>query len=221
MIRSILLLFLIALLCGCRDPKQQAAVTWEQEPTDYTLLIIIDPDTVNKNPRAADFVVYALDYYFRDRVGTNDHVIISGLGTEAPVMFEGNPRTLREDYPSEQQFRDFLKSRGNPDRKINDGVAKSLKYISRTSGVKRGGAVPVALIVSSMIDGQPESKDSEDRVIQSLIDFGTITRGHIAYYFCDQNRLDVIDERMKKAGFNMTILECDVNGRPPLPTFHR
>ncbi len=137
------------------------------------------------------------------------------------MIFQGTPRTLREEYPSEQQFRDFLKSRGNPDRRINDGIVKSLKYISRTSGVKREGAVPVALIVSNMIDGEPESKESEERVMESLINFGTKTRGHIAYYFCDQNRMDVIEERMEKAGFTMTILECDANGRPPLPTFHR
>ncbi len=52
MIRSILpVVVLVLLLSGCRDPKQQASVTWDQEPTDYTLLIIIDPDTINKKIR--------------------------------------------------------------------------------------------------------------------------------------------------------------------------
>ena len=217
---SIVLLFLM-LLAGCTRRDTSKSVTFEQEPTDYTLLIVVDIDLIKSNPEAISFVTYAIEHYFRERIGSNDHIVISQLsGNNQPLLFQGKPRFLLEKFASPEDFRQFLISRSDPGRRINDGISESLDYLAHTSSVVRGGAAPIALIVSSMVDDHPESKESDDRVMAELIKFGN-TGGQMAFYFCNQQRMASVREKMEKAGFGWEILECDVNGRPPLPTFHR
>ena len=206
---------------GCARHDTSQSVTFEQEAVDYTLLIIADIDVIKSNPRAFDFVTYAVDHYFQERVGTHDQIIISGLsGNKRPLLFHGTPSDLRQQMPTEEAFRKYLLDRSDPGRRINDGIADSLDYLAHTSSVKSGGAAPIALIVSSMIDGQPESQESDGRVMAELIKFGK-AGGTMAFYFCDQTRMGAVRERMEKAGFGWEILECDIHGRPPLPTYHR
>lgn len=221
MFKTLTSIVLIASLCGCTRRDTSKAVSWEQEPTDYTLLIIVDIDTIKTNPRAADFITYAVNNYFRERVGTSDHIIISQLsGNKRPLLFQGTPRDLRQQMQTPEALRDYLIAASSQGRRINDGISESLDYVSHTTSVKRGGAAPIALIVSSMIDGNPESKESDDRMMGELIKFGN-TGGQMAFYFCDQERMAYVRDKMEKAGFGWEILECDIYGRPPLPTYHR
>ena len=206
---------------GCARHDTSKSVTFEVEETDYTLLIVADIDVIQSNPRAFDFVTYAVEHYFKERVGTNDQIIISGLsGNKRPLLFQGTPRDLRREMPTEEEFRKYLVARSEKGRRINDGIAESLDFISHTSSVKRGKAAPIALIVSSMVDGEPESKESDDRVMAELIKYGK-AGGQMAFYFCDQQRMAAVREKMEKAGFGWEILECDIYGRPPLPSFNR
>ena len=65
-----------------------------------------------------------------------------------------------------------------------DGEANIIifaQFVSQTRSVTRGGAAPIALIVSSMIDGEPESSQSDDRMMQELIKFGNVG-GQMAFY---------------------------------------
>lgn len=214
-------LILLLVLSGCQRRDTSKSVSWDQEPTDYTLMLAVDIDTIKNNPRASEFIIYAVDHYFRERIGTSDHIIISQLsGNKKPLLYDGTPTDLRRQMPTQEAFRDYLISHSSDGRRINDGISESLDYIGHTSSVKRGGAAPIALIVSSMVDGNPESQASDDRVMESLIKFGR-SGGQMAFYFCDQERMASVREKMEKAGFGWEILECDINGRPPLPTFHR
>lgn len=208
-------------MSGCARRDTSRPVTFEQEETDYTLLIVADIDIISTNPRAFDFVTYAVEHYFKERVGTKDQIIISGLsGNKRPLLFQGTPRDLRREMPTEAEFRKYLVARSEKGRRINDGIAESLDFLAHTSSVKRGKAAPIALIVSSMVDGEPESKESDDRVMAELIKFGK-AGGELAFYFCDQQRMAAVREKMEKAGFGWEILECDIHGRPPLPTYNR
>ncbi len=217
----VVLILLLGGCGGCARHDTSKSVTFEQEESEYTLLIVADIDVIQSNPRAFEFVTYAVEHYFKERVGTHDQIIISGLsGNKRPLLFQGTPRDLRREMPTEEAFRKYLTAHSEQGRRINDGIAESLDYVAHTSSVKRGKAAPIALIVSSMVDGEPESKESDERVMAELIKFGK-AGGQMAFYFCDQQRMAAVREKMEKAGFGWEILECDIHGRPPLPSYNR
>lgn len=208
------------LAAGCqRRDKTEKGMTFEHEPTRFTLLVVADIDVVKNNPKAYDFVIAALDRYGSDRMGENDQVIISQIsGNNRPVLFQGTPQQLRRDMPSQEEFRNYLLSRSDPGRRLHDGLTESFNYLMKTRSVAQGGAKPVALIISSLNEGEAESAGCQERFIQALINFHR-AGGQMAFYFCDQRRSAWLEEQTAKAGMQWTHYELDAHGRPPLPSF--
>ena len=101
--------------------------------------------------------------------------------------------------------------------RINDGIAESLDFVLNTHSVGQGKAKTVALILSDMLDNHPDQQASEKRLLEALTRYAQ--RGAIAFYFCDQNKLSDMRKKMRQAGFRWSIIESDIHGNPPLPSF--
>ncbi len=212
-----MLLLVVTACSGCQKRDTRAKVTWDQEPTKYALLIIADIDVIKSDQRAYNFVVHAIDRYGRERLGEHDPVIISQLsGNDRPMLFHGTVRELRKAMPNQEAFKNYLVSHSDPGRRLNEGLAESLDYVLNTSSVSRGKAVPVTLVISSMMEGEGETSAAQDHFINELIKYHH-AGGHMAFYFCDQRRMAWVKEQTKKAGITWTHLEGNPNGHPPLP----
>ncbi|MBI1313258.1 hypothetical protein GC176_18355 [bacterium] len=217
--------FIVSMLCcivwlaGCeRREHSSMAPVIQRESCDYVLMLAVDVETIRSNPRAFEFIQQAVETYFQERIGGNDQIIITQLsGNDRPLLWQGTPQHLLEEFEDAESFKNYLIGASSPGRRINQGLADSLNYVLDTFSVKKGKAKTVTLIVSSMLDDQPQGSDSDAQLMDSLIEYGH--RGGLAFYFCDQSRMDYVRDKMEEAGFGWTILECDIYGRPPLPEF--
>lgn len=218
MFRILLLASLTLVACGCERRDAASASPFQQETCDFVLLLAVDRDYVVQNDKAYEFVTYAIDRYFHDTIGSNNQVIIAQLsGTQAPLLWQGSPHDLRRQFANQEEFRNYLLTHGDSGSRINLGLAEALDYLMHSYSVANGKAKSVALILSDMIDDQPESKESERQLMDALIAYGR--KGSIGFYFCDQRRMADIRRKMEAAGFGWYTLECDIHGRPPLPSF--
>lgn len=218
------LALLLVFAVGCEQVDQSQFSPLQPESCEYVVLVAIDMSEsfrkyMAEDGKAYDFVNHVVEKYFRDRIGGNDQIVITQLsGNNKPLLWQGTPFELRKEFPDKQKFRDFLLANADPtSSRINDGVHESLKYLLRTHSVARGNAKTVALILSDMEDEFPDEEQSSDRLISSLTTFAK--RGHIGFYYCSQHRMEDIEKKLEEAGISMYILECDIHGRPPMPSF--
>ncbi len=211
-------LTLIVCILGCERRNTADVSPFEQEPCDFVLLIAVDGDFIKEKTKAYELVTHAIDKYFHDRIGGHDQVIISQLsGNQRPLLWQGTAHQLRREFPSQEAFRQFLVSHCDAGSRINDGIAESIEYVMRTNSIANGKAKSVALILSDMIDDQPNSADNDSRLMNALISYGR--RGSIGFYFVDQVRMADVQKKMEQAGFRFSCLECDIHGHPALPNF--
>lgn len=219
----VLPIFIITNLgCERRDPA--SASPFHQDPADYVLLVAIDMsgsfrEYMTETGRAYEFILHALDRYFRDRLGGQDQVIITQLsGNNRPLLWQGTPQRLRREFPDPSAFRDYLIAHADANSsRINDGIAESLDYVLHSQSVARGDAKTVALILSDMDDTHPQQDKSDVRLASALSTFAG--RGKVGFYFCCQERLGDMRSKMTQAGINDYVLECDIHTQPPLPSF--
>jgi len=207
--------------CEVRDPTTESP--FQQDACDYVLLLALDCsksfcEFAAQDGKAYDFALRAIDKYAADRMGGNDQIIITQLSGSQPLLWQGTPHQLRRDFPNRDAFRDYVLSHADQSSsRVNDGVAESLNYVLRTFSVAQGKAKTVALILSDLVDNFPEQEASEKRLIDALTRYAR--RGAIAFYFCDQAKLDDIQAKTEKAGMKWCIIESQILGDPPLPSF--
>jgi len=220
------LIFSALILCalGCERRDTSFASPFQQESSDYVLLVAVDlsgsfRELMTEDGKAYELLLHAIDQYHRDGIGSDFQIIITQLsGNRRPLLWQGKPQQLRREFPDPTAFRDFLIAHGDADSsRINDGIAESIDYVLHTYSVAHGNARSVALILSDMEDTHDSQHESDLRLTTALTTFAR--RGNIGFYFCDQERMADIRQKMKQAGIDMYILECDIHGRPPLPSF--
>lgn len=219
-----LVCILLVLLAGCERRDTSDVSPFQQEHCDYVLTIAIDlsdgfREYMTADGKAYDLILRAIEQYFRDRIGGHDQIIITQLsGNKRPLLWQGTPQQLRREFPDSTSFREFLLGHSEPKGcRLNDGIADTIDYTLRTESIKRGNAKSALMILSKMLDDQPEQEASDARLMKALTTYAR--RGHIGFYFCDALRMTEITEKLEKAGFAMHTLECDIHGRPPLPSF--
>lgn len=220
----LLLLVLLGCTLGCERRDMAGSSPFQQDACDYVVLIAIDVsgsfgEFMAEDGKAYEFALSAIDRYFNDRVGSNDQIIITQLSGSDPLLWQGTPHQLRKDFRDPKAFRDYLVAHADQQgSRINDGLAESLDYVLSTYSLAHGNAKTVALILSDMVDNQPDQQASDQRLIDALTRYAR--RGAIGFYFCDQSRLADIRKKMQKAGVRWYILEGDIHGNPPIPSFH-
>ncbi len=204
---------------GCKERETKVSrARIDREKVSYALLIVADIAVIEDDPRAYEYVLRAIDKYASDRTGEPDTVTISQIsGNNRPILFRGTPRQLREKMPDQEQFRDYLVSRSDKGRRLNQGLVESFDFILNTHDVHEGKAQPVALIISSMEAGENEPPGSDEKMIDKLIEFHK-AGGFMAFYFCAQERMAWVREQTKKAGMEWTTIEA-TEEYSDLPTF--
>ena len=217
-------LLLLVLLTGCERRETANVSPFQQEPCDYVLTIAIDlsdgfREYMTADGKAYDLVLRAIEKYFRDRIGGHDQIIITQLsGNKRPILWQGTPQQLQREFPDSNAFREYVLAHATPHGcRLNDGIADSIDYTLRMNSVARGNAKSALMILSKMLDDQPEQVSSDARLMKALTTYAH--RGYIGFYFVDQLRMADITEKLEKAGFTMHTLECDFHGRPPVPSF--
>lgn len=217
-------LMLLLLFTGCERRSPATTSALQQETSDYVLLVAVDLsgsflDFLTADGRAHEFLLQTIDQYHRAGIGGDFQIIITQLsGNRRPLLWQGTPRQLRQDFVDPDAFRQFLQSHADPDAsRLNDGIAESLDYALHTYSVAKGKAKAVALILSDMNETFDPGPESDARLVDALTRFAH--RGEVGFYYCDQQRMAVVRDMMQQADISMYHLECDIHGRPPLPSF--
>lgn len=212
------------LALGCEKVEESQVSTLQPESCEYVVMVAIDMSQsfckqMAEDGKAYDFMQQVVEKYFRDRIGGNDQIIITQLsGNNRPLLWQGTPFQLRKNFPDKAAFRNFLLANADSDAsRINDGIHESLRYLMRTHSVGRGNAKTATLILSDMEDSFDDQDESGKRLISSLTNYAK--RGSIGFYYCSQHRMEDIEDKLAEAGITMYMLECDIHGNPPLPSF--
>lgn len=212
-------------VAGCeKRADQQAAGPFQEDDSSYVLMVVLDlsgsfRELMFDDGAAYQFTTYALDRYFKDRIGTDDQLILAQLsGEKNTLVWQGTPRQLREQFPTPEKFRRFLQSYAVPGGSVvHDGVSHAVRYLMSHPAVRRGKARSALLVLSDMQDTTGDD-GSEDRVLNVLTQY--INSGGVAgFYYVGQDEYFTWVDHFTNAGFDTCVVEMDIQGRPKLPVF--
>ena len=106
------------ILCatGCEKRRESSHTTFAHDGNaEYVLGVVIDlsgsfSDLMAEKGQAHAFLLQVIDAYFRDRIGSQDKLIIAQIsGNERALLWEGKPLQLRRDFPTPESFRNMLR----------------------------------------------------------------------------------------------------------------
>lgn len=210
--------------CGKRREHTEPQVFGDKE-REYVLTIVLDMSGSFTNLMAYDgkayqFAVAVVDRYFRDRIGSQDILIIAQVsGTDRSLLWEGRPSELRKEFPSPEKFRDFLLENADSSASlIHEGMVQSIRYMMNDDCVKTGKAKSAMFVLSDMLDTQDKGGDVNPELAQALADFGGCG-GMMAVYYCDSRLVPVWQQRLSDAGINHYRVESEIVRTPVLPSF--
>ena len=193
--------------------------------SDYVIAIAIDlsgsfSQLMAEDGKAYEFALRVVDRYYRDRVGTNDTLIISQIsGNQRALLWHGKPLDLRRQFPSAASFRDFLLERSNPGGSlVNEAFAQTLDYLVREPNVSSGRAKSALFVLSDMLDNSPERAESLQKVRDSLADYGRLG-GVVGLYYVDMYYVPSWQQTLQQAGLREYHVESEIVGSPVLPSF--
>lgn len=217
------------LLAGCSPrpmeatPQQAHAPVHESEPGQVIVLAVDLSgsfiDRMAEQGEAYKFCTMLIDRYFRDRIGTDDRMVIAQLsGTKRSLLWEGRPLELRQQFPSAAEFRDHLIThKDDSGSLIYEGLRHATEYLMSDPNVRAGKAKPGLFVLSDMLDTQndPQVEGYLNHQLSELGHYG----GVVGIYYVDQER--VVEWRSRLAAMNIDsyCVEGDFVGNPPLPVF--
>lgn len=236
-----LLIVLALMLVGCQkrrdDEGEQAARPGRQNKSiarspfvrdecEHVCMIVLDLSGSFKDKMAAkgiayDFVNRVIAKCFKDRVScSTDRIVLAGIsGTSKSILWEGTPGQLRRKFANPEAFRDFLYASADPNGSlVNEGLARSIEYLSRMQCVSSGRAKSILLILSDMEDNGPNREATEQRLVNSLVSYLN-QRGHCGFYFVSQDPMEHWQARLTAEGFPLIPILTDKRDLPTLPDF--
>ncbi len=209
---------------GCQKRIETGPTVFEVDQNDYQMNIVLDLSgsflpMMAENGKAFQFVQMVIDKYFRDRIGTNDRIVIAQISaSNRPMLWEGTPLSLRRDFPTPEKFRDFLLSKANPNgSRVYEGLGKSLAYLTDSSGTSTS-AKKAVFVLSDMLDNATDSAVTQDEAVNVLARISK-EGGVIGMYYVDQNEVLRWRELLRNAGAKNFCIESEIVGRPNLPNF--
>lgn len=222
------LMVLIVMLSGCvpvNESEENVKVEPLQAPKrDYVLAIPVDisgsflDEMFGRHGRGYRFVQMAIDRLFRDRMGTDDHVLLAQLSTGQPLLWEGSPRDLKRRFKNADALKNFIAGHAGGTSHLYAGVADTLEYLYALPGVRDGETKVCVLILSDMQDNSPTLEADKTRMIQALRKMKDVKAG-IGFYFVDAGELAGTRQCMIDAGIDPRFIESGIVENPPLPTF--
>src|SRR5665213_2803801 len=159
----------ILLALGCQKRTGRPPVV--ENENDYVLAVLIDLSgsfsrEFAERGKAHSFLLRIVDTYFRDRIGTNDQIIIAQISAaDRSLLWQGTPLELRREFPSAAKFRDFLLSKADPTGSlVHDALTQTCDYVMSQPSVASGRAKSAVFVLSDMEDNGPEPGESKERV---------------------------------------------------------
>jgi hypothetical protein len=230
-IRCLSVAFALALiaLAGCSKHTKQddsMQLSLGREDADYIVVIAIDlsgsfADRMTYDGKGYAFTMRVADNYFRNSIGTKNRIIIAQLSApnRQPLLWDGTPIELRQDFPSATEFRNFLLSKSHPaGSRIHDGVADALDYVLSDPGVAKGKTRSALFVLSDFEDNAPNLEQSEKRLAKGLSDFAK-KNGVVGFYFLEHSRVPLWRQHLQQSGIKNWVCESEIVAYPPLPVF--
>jgi hypothetical protein len=170
--------------------------------------------------KAYRFLMRVVDAFFRDRIGSNDRIVITQISSvDRAMLWDGSPRALREEFPSPDAFRDFLLAHSNPNgSRVHDSIADALDYMMDRPGVAQKTTKSAVIVLSDMQENFPEPERSMARLTQALASYGRLG-GVVGLYWVDQTLVPGWRKRLQSAGLRSWVVESDIVASPTLPNF--
>lgn len=207
-----------------RDREGNALIIPSQADDDdgYILVITLDlsgsyQQLMTKDGKAFEFLTNVCDQYLRNRVGTNDEIIIAQLSkTVKPLVWQGTPQDLREEFEDAEDFRRMLIRKSDPaGSRVYDGIADVIDYVTQHPGVPSRQKRVVFLCLSDMDDN---ASSGPVRMVRSLKTLAQ-TKSVAGFYWVDQTHVAATKKFLVDAGFRTFVVESEIKSRPPLPVF--
>ncbi len=226
---SLLIALMIALTQpGCegrRGPGDRSPLP--QEDAEFLLAIVLDlsgsfHETMQKGGKGYRFVLGLTEKFFKDRIGSNDRVVIVQLsGTVKSLLWDGTPKQLKKEFKTAEAFNDFLRSKADPGgSRVHDTIADTLDYVLDDPGVAEGKTRPAVFVLSDMEDNFGDPEGSKQRVIDSLRRYGK-QGGVIGLYWVSTFLVPEWRKNFRDAGIRSGrwVVIPDITSDPQLPEF--
>jgi hypothetical protein len=210
---------------GCAKRENPTVSAFEERDCDYVLAVVIDlsgsfSQLMADDGKAHEFLLYVLDQYFRDRIGSQDKVLLAQIsgGTQS-LLWEGTPTQLRREFSTPAHFREFLLAKADPGGSlVHEALADTLEYMIAEPSVVAGRAKPAILVLSDMLDTGEKSPQMRQRVVGSLAKFSQLG-GVVGLYFVDERWHAAWRRILRESGMRECVVESQIVSRPTLPRF--
>lgn len=217
-------------LAGCSPRRELAAtahpVSLSKAEDGQIMLIALDlspsfRDRIAGNGEGYLFATRVVDRYFRDRIGTQDKLVIAQLsGTERSLLWEGTPLTLRKKFPTADSFRDFLLKKADPNgSQVTKGLRHALQYVLSDPQVASGKAKASVFVLSDMIDSAKDERE-EGYLNHELSQLGWHGAA-LGIYYADQQEVVRWRHRLRFLGVKNFCVVGDIMGEPAVPEFEQ
>jgi len=195
---------------------------------DYVLAIVLDTsgsfarNMQSGRARAYRFFMRATDDFFRDRMGSDDRIVIAQLSAEQKtLLWEGQPLSLKRRFPDSEAFRSFLMENSNPSgSRVYSATADTLNYVMDMAGIVDGHTQVLVLVLSDMESNLEDLVDSRERVRSALKRFSRF-KGGIGFYWVSQTRVPEWRGYGKEAGIQNFVVESEIVEEPELPRYEQ
>ena len=214
----------LLLVAGCEQRRDTKSVAAAQDDAEYVIAVLVDLsgsffDKMTEGGQAHDFMVQLLDKYFRDRIGTNDQIILAQIsGTpDRSLLWQGTPMELRKEFPNSRAFCDFLRSKADPrGSEVHNALAQTVEQVMSQPNVLNRKAKSAVFAMTDMFDTGRQSLVTRRRAVKVLSEYGKLG-GVVHLYFVDQTLIPVWQRELATTGLEFSVVS-EIR-RPKLPSF--
>ncbi len=173
-------------------------------------------DLMADKGQAWQFLLKVIDRYMRGN-GNEKLILVQLSGNSGALIWDGTPSQLRKDFPDQEAFRKHLLSKANPNAsRLHDGITDALEYLNTLPGMT--AKTKRALLVLSDMDDNLSTLNSEQRLVQALVEFGK-RGGVVGMYFVNHPLVARWRANLKTAGIRNHVVESHIVTAPALPSF--
>jgi hypothetical protein len=209
---------------GCDRRRESKTFAVPGDESECVIAVLVDLsgsflDRMTEGGEGHEFLLSLLDQYFRDRIGTNDQVILAQISAtvDQSLLWQGTPLELRQQFPDAHAFSEFLRSKADPQGScVHNAIVQTVEYVMSLPNVANGKSKSALFVLSDLIDNGPQSGASRGQVIEVLSQYFK-RGGESFFYFVDQRLIPVWHRDLQKAGLEFSLLP-DIR-RPSLPHF--
>lgn len=216
----------VCLLAGCeRVAQEESRSPIGMREAEYLVAVVPDLSgsfrhlMAEGDGKAYRFLMAVIDRYFRDRLGSNDRLIVSQISaTQNTLLWDGQPKQLRSHFKGAEAFNEFLLKNSHPaGSRCHQGLADTLEYVLSCPGVTEGRTRSAVFVLSDMEDNAPDSAEQKARAKRLLADFGK-AGGVVGLYWVG-SPVSEWRQILKDAGIKNFVVESAIVAEPDLPRF--